>query len=50
MVDVTTGSVLWIGSDSETGSNVEDCADSVSNKIMKALKSIWPITLLKKRK
>jgi hypothetical protein len=50
MVDVATGSVLWIGSDDEVGSNIEDCADSISGKIMKGLKSIWPLTLLKKRK
>jgi hypothetical protein len=47
MVDVQTGSVLWIGSDSESGSSAQDCADEASGRIMKGVKSTWPATLLK---
>lgn len=45
MVDVESGSLLWSGSDSEEGDNVQDCADAASGAIMTALKSTWPARL-----
>ncbi|HVE14607.1 MAG TPA: CsgG/HfaB family protein [Elusimicrobiota bacterium] len=42
MVDVKTGEVLWIGSDTETGYDLEGAAEDAAQRILKSVKSTWP--------
>jgi len=42
LVDIETGGVLWIGSDTQEGSNVQDACESVARRIIFAVKKTWP--------
>ncbi len=47
MVDTESGELIWVGSDTAEGVNVQDASEYVVRRIVKALKTIWPINLAK---
>ncbi len=49
LVDVTSGEVLWIGSDPEPARAVDEAAEDAAEIILDAVKSTWPINRGKKK-